>query len=219
MEAVKLEEFPGKRHRLRAGFYPTRSLRHTIQKRFGTVTIRIAETFRSVPEDILRLLGHILLAKLYGQKIDGMLRRRYHAFVEEHILPGHPVRRRISDRYTSRGSVYNLEERFDVLNRVYFDNRLTKPRIGWSLNRSYRRLGFFAAERNLLVISRIFDSARVPADVLDFLLYHEMLHIHYPAERKNGRNRIHTREFRKSERSYPGYERIERWLKKNISSL
>jgi predicted metal-dependent hydrolase len=208
IRTVQLERFPGRKHRLRAGFYPTRSLKHTIQMRFGLVTVRIAEPFRSVPEEIIRLLGFILLAKLYGQRIDREVRRRYKSYVEDHLLPNHPVKRRVSKRYTAQGTVYNLEERFDRLNRIYFDNSLTKPRIGWSLGKSYRRLGFYSTDRDLLVISRIFDSRRVPVEVLDYLLFHEMLHIHYPAVIKNGRRYVHTRKFREWNGYFPVMQKL-----------
>lgn len=220
LESVQQNQFPKKRYKLRAGFYRSRSLKHTIAMRFGTVTVRIADSFRSVPEDIIRILGYILFTKLHRQRVDTELRKQYRNYVQKHILPNYETYRRpVSKNYTPQGRVYNLSECFDRLNREFFDNHLPKPVIGWSLHRSIRRLGFYSRERNLLVISRIFDSRRVPLPALNYLLYHEMLHIRYPAELRNGRNIIHSREFKEKERSFPGYKDIDIWLKKNLRSL
>jgi predicted metal-dependent hydrolase len=220
MESVLSASFPGKRKRLIARFYTTRSLRHTIEMRFRTITVRVADTFRSVPDDIIRILALILLAKLFGMRIDKEMRRQYKGYVEEHILPHHPSRRRrISNRYIARGKHFDLNDIFLKLNGVYFDNALPKPRLGWSLNNSYTRLGFYSADRQLLVISRIFDNSKVPLAVLEYLVYHEMLHIFFPVQLVNGRRHIHTPEFRKRESAFPSGTFSEQWLKKNLRML
>ena len=96
---------------------------------------------------------------------------------------------------------------------------LKVPTLGWSRNKSYWRLGFYDAERNLLVVSRIFDQSRVPEEILRYLVYHEMLHIFFPTERKNGRRIIHSPEFRETERRYPEYQEIQDWLKIYVRKL
>ena len=77
----------------------------------------------------------------------------------------------------------------------------------------------YALERNLLVISSIFDSARTKVEVLKFLMYHEMLHIYLPAKKVNGRRRIHPSEFKELERRFPDFEKIQKWIKKKRHRL
>lgn len=205
--------FPTKKYRLKAEFYPSKSLRHTISLRSGQILIRISETFKSVPEEILGLLGIILLAKIFRYKVERDINRKYREYVREYILPQHPVNeRRPSVKYTAAGKFYDLNEIFNSINSQFFENKIQKPVLGWSLNKSYGRLGFYSDARNLLVISRIFDSRKAPLQVVRYLMYHEMLHIYLPARIVNGRKLVHTERFRKLERQFPDFENIQKWI-------
>ena len=214
------EYFPRKSYDLRAFFYPSRGVRHTVELKHNVIVIRIARSLQTAPEYILRVLGLIMLLKIFRYKANRELNRVYRTYIREHILPKQPLQHRApSSRYTPHGKYYNLEALFDKLNGMYFAGRLQKPLIGWSLNPSYRRLGFYDRDRNLLVVSRIFDSKKVPQDIVEFLLYHEMLHIDIPITEKNGRRRIHPPEFLQREKLFPNYETIQRWLKKKLKRL
>lgn len=212
--------FPDKRFSVAARFYPSKRAYHSIYIRHKTVHFKISELFRTVPHDILRLLGLILLAKLFRYKVDRQIKSAYRQYVEQHILPANPVKvRQPSPAYNPLGRVYNLESIFEEINQQFFEGRLQKPILGWSLNNSYTRLGFYAQERNLLVISRIFDSPKVPAKIVRYLIYHEMLHMEIPVRVVNGRRSIHPPVFRQAERRFPGYDDIQAWLKKNLRRL
>jgi len=183
--------------------------------RAGIIQIKIAESFRSVPQDILEILGLILISKLFRYQINRKLRAAYREYVNHHILPQHrEYERKPSRRYNANGQYYNLEEIFDGLNKRYFNIQLNKPLLGWSLNKSYSRLGFYSPLKKLLVISRIFDAKKVPLQVVEYLVYHEMLHIYIPPITVNGRRRLHTPEFRRLEKSFPNYEKMQKWIHK-----
>ena len=119
--------------------------------------------FRSAPAHILKKLAIILLAKAYHVKVSKEIRVPYNNYVEalRKTLPEKKYNR--LDSYTASGEYHNLSSWFQQLNELYFENNLKKPILGWSRNKSYWRLGFYDRERNLLVISRIFDQPRVPA--------------------------------------------------------
>lgn len=212
--------FPSNTYRLDAEYFPSKGVRHSVELKNRTVHFRIAQSFRDAPERILIILGIILLGKLFGVSVDRKLREEYRRYVQENILPGAPIRhRQPSSKYTAKGRHYDLNEIFQALNRQYFNDQLQRPVLGWSLQKSYRRLGFYSSERNLLVISRIFDSSSVPRTVIDFLMYHEMLHLHFPTQTQNGRRRIHHAQFRRCERRFPGYTEIQNWIRKNARRL
>jgi hypothetical protein len=211
---------PKKRLQVTAVFYDTKSLRHTIQLKRKHIEIRIAQKFKDAPEHILHSLGIILYSKIFRYKVDSKTRRIYKEYVEESILHEYPVEiRKPSSRYKAQGKVYNLEYIFDDINRAYFQNRLKKPTLGWSLNKSYTRLGFYVEDKKLLVISRIFDSSRVPVKIVEYMVYHEMLHIVIPARTVNGRRKVHYPEFKKMDRSFPEYDEIQKWIKKYRKKL
>ena len=196
-----------------------RSLKHTIEWTPRQIRIKINEHFRKAPDHIIELLAIILLAKVYKVRIEKDIRRRYNDYVEilRDSLPAKKYNR--LDAYTPKGQVYDLFKVFNQLNDIYFKSKLQTPVLGWSRKKSYRRLGFYDKERNLLIISRLFDQRRVPEDIVRYLVYHEMLHIFYPSVKRNSRRIIHPPAFRRLEKQFPGYENIQNWLKLNLSIL
>ncbi len=204
---------PHKRLRVEAIFYTSKTLRHTIELKKHTVYIRISVIIQDAPIDVLQALATILFLKLFRYKPDKTARQYYQTYVDEHVVPHLPaVKRRVSAHYKAAGRYFDLTEIFERINTKWFEGKIKQPRLGWSLTPSYIRLGFYDAERNLLVISRIFDSKKTKPEVLDFLMYHEMLHIVFPTERINGRRRIHPPVFKEAERRFPEYEKIQQWI-------
>jgi predicted metal-dependent hydrolase len=211
---------PHKNYQVKAVFYDTKSIRHTIELKRKYIQVKIAKSLRDAPEEILHSLGIILYSKLFRFKIDKSHRRAYNKYLEEKILPNQPLRtRKPSARYKPEGNYYNLNHIFEDINRTFFKNALKRPVLGWSLKKSYTRLGFYSEEKDLLVISRIFDSSRVPLKVLEYMMYHEMLHILIPTRVKNGRRSIHPREFKEKDRAFPDYDEIQKWIKKKSRKL
>ena len=57
------------------------------------------------------------------------------------------------------------------------------------------------------------DSPSVPRYLVEYVVYHEMLHIKFPVERRGQRRIVHSREFRDAEKKFPQYEAACRKLK------
>ena len=202
---------------LKASFYPYKSINHTIRIRDGVIYVRLSDKMKQAPDEIIKATGKILFDKLFSEKTDLDIRRSYKRYVNQYLLPQlESVKREVSLDYKPCGKYYNLEEIFNKVNRKYFNPLLKMPIIGWSLNKSYRRLGFYDRERNLIVISQIFDSRKVPQPIIEFIMYHEMLHIVYPVKIVNGRRKIHTEEFYRREQLFEDYERAKSWLARKL---
>ena len=80
-----------------------------------------------------------------------------------------------------RGKVYDLSEMFDRLNARYFDGALERPLLSWSQKKARRILGHHDRVYETITISKSLDSAQVPEWFVEFILYHEMLHIKHAA--------------------------------------
>ncbi len=222
LQSLLQEIMPKKRFTVLVEWGTGKSLRHTIRmEKRKHLQVRISPKMAQAPEDVLKALSMLLLAKIFRFKADSAFRKKYNTYVDEHILPHMPaVKRRISPRYTPEGSYFNLKQIFNELNRNYFNASLPEPILGWSLQPAYTRLGFYDWERNLLVISRIFDHRKTPREAVEFLMYHEMLHIYLPVRAGKGRRRmVHTAEFKRLERQFPNYEEIEKWIKRKRHRL
>lgn len=116
-----------------------------------------------------------------------------------------------------KGTHYNLETLFDKINREYFSNELIKPRLTWSQMQTYRKFGHYEPARDRIVISLTLDETFIPQYVIEFVLYHEMLHKYYGEKWVNGRRLVHTSEFRTSESKFKYYNEAEAWLSKLAS--
>lgn len=213
------EHFFRKRRKIEAVYHPYRSLRHTIEWTPWRIRVKVSSYLETAPTLIIEHLAIILLSKVYKIKVDGEVRQAYRTFVSN-IEDNLPKRRTHGlGGYVAWGKVFDLNHLFDELNAEYFEPLLERPVMGWSKNKSYTRLGFYDATRNLIVISRIFDDNRVPEKIVRYLLYHEMLHIYFPIIENNGRRKIHSRDFKQAERQFPEYEQIQKWIKKNVRRL
>lgn len=114
---------------------------------------------------------------------------------------------------TAQGSFYNLDELFERIDREYFGGKMLKPRLVWSGILSNRKLGHYERTRDRVVLSQILDDRHIPRCVIEFVLYHELLHKHHGIKWVNGRCLAHTPEFRRSERKFGHYQAAESFLK------
>ncbi len=86
-----------------------------------------------------------------------------------------------SKRYSGpQGRFYNLEEVFDSLNPRFFGGLLGRPELTWSEGMAKHSLGHYDAAHNTIVVSRVFDRPSSPRYAIEYLLYHEMLHLKHP---------------------------------------
>jgi predicted metal-dependent hydrolase len=103
---------------------------------------------------------------------------------------------------------------FDRLNRLYFEGALRRPRIGWSRRAWRSQLGSFDPALGQIVLSSQLDDPRVPAFVVEFILFHEMLHVKHPVRRASCGLQAHSAQFRREERRYPHFDEARRFLQR-----
>jgi len=198
-------------------FFPFANLNSTIRLREGKLLVRISDLLEGAPEAVLHSLAHILLAKVYRKPIEQKYSTRYRQYVTRqdireriHILRQARGRKRIEG---AQGGVYNLEALFDDLNVRFFHGLLGRPQMTWSRDRATRNLGHYDPSHNAIVISRSFDDARVPRHAVEYIVYHEMLHLKHPVKVRRGRRCVHSAEFTAEEKRFPQYAAARRFLK------
>jgi len=184
----------------------------------GVISVAITDLLESAPAPVIESLAHILLGKLYRKPIARQYAHRYRLYLNRK-----DIRRQIGILRQARGrkvhagpqgSLHNLEQIFEELNSSHFGGMMARPALGWSHVRSRTRLGHFDPAHNMIVISRIFDDARSPRLALEYVMFHEMLHLHYPVDHSGARRCVHTPEFKAHEKLFPQFREAKALLKR-----
>lgn len=208
---------------IKVGFYPYIGINHTIRARGGKIYVRIAEICRDLPLEAQSALSEILVSKLLRKKIPQQTRQIYRNFIKNTELREKALNnKRLLGRKiigSAEGDVYNLTEIFRHLNQIYFDEKISEPTISWSARKTYRILGHHDSTHETIIVSKSLDDKSVPKYVVEYVVYHEMLHIFHPTEHRNGRRYNHTPQFRRDERKFAFFDEAENWIEQNVKHL
>jgi hypothetical protein len=197
-------------------FYPFVSVNNTIRLRQGELYVRLSDLLEGAPESVLHAIAHILLAKLYRQPIDRAQSTRYRRYVASHdVSTKARLVRQIRGRkhiHSARGHFFDLEEIFDHLNRRFFHGLMGRPQLTWSRDHARNRLGHYDPAHNAIVISRVFDHPRIPTYVVEYIVFHEMLHLKHPVKLRGSRRCVHPKAFLEEEEMFPDLARAKKFL-------
>lgn len=198
-------------------FFAFANINNTIRLREGRLLVRLSDLLEGAPEYVLRAIAHILLAKMYRKPIDRHHSSLYQRYIstqsmsrKAHLVRQLRGRKRIA---SPQGHVYDLDAIFEELNLRFFHGLLARPVMTWSSERARNRLGHYDPAHNAIVVSRVFDHPRVPRYVVEYIVYHEMLHLKHPVKLRGIRRCIHSAEFRADERQFPRFEEAKKVLR------
>ena len=194
------------------------SLNTTIRLREGKLHVRLSDLLEPAPESVHQAIAHILIAKLYKKSIAPSHSDRYRRYTTSEAVRSQSEqirqlrgRKRISG---PQGRYYHLDEVFESINRQFFHGLLGRPQLTWSTHHARRMLGHYDAAHNTIVVSQVFDRPDTPRCAIEYLLYHEMLHLKHPVRVKAGRRCVHSREFQAEERLFPELDAAKAYLKR-----
>ncbi|MGA2084260.1 MAG: M48 family peptidase [Terracidiphilus sp.] len=194
------------------------SLNTTIRLREGQIRVNLSDLLEGAPEPVVRAIAHILLAKLYKRPIDAAHNLRYKRFAssaavtrQTELIRGARGNKRY---FGPQGRYYNLEAVFDSLNTRFFGALLGRPQLTWSEHTAKRSLGHYDAAHNTIVVSRVFDRPSSPLYALEYLLYHEMLHLKHPVRRRGLRRCVHSPAFKAEEARFPQLKEALAFIKR-----
>lgn len=154
----------------------------------GWMEFRLARRWQAVDDEIKQGLVQHLLCKVYGERKRTLSIELYEEFLRqasEYAPPGE------SDPY--------LVERFDHVNGLLFDGMLSMPTLEWG-SFSTTKLGSYEYATDTV---RLSTALRDDEDMLDYVLYHELLHKKHKFTCTGGRTHHHTAAFRKDEAKFP----------------
>lgn len=155
-----------------------------------TTTFKLSKAFLEVGEDIQVGVMQHLLAKLHKSKKETLEMDLYNRFLKK-----------IGEYETAGGGIIEDEElraSFARVNEKYFNNYMLAPHIRWG-SHSRRQLGLYSFGEDTITLSTVLRGA---GDLLDYVMYHELLHKKHKFDHKAGRTHSHTPAFRRDEKLF-----------------
>ncbi|MBN2052477.1 M48 family metallopeptidase [Candidatus Woesearchaeota archaeon] len=172
-----------------------------------SMTFSLSRQWKKVGSEIQIGLIQSLLLKVYKEKKNTINIDLYNKFIKS-----------IGDYSEVTESDPVLEQSFNRVNEKYFYGMLDKPNLKWGGN-SFSKLGTYEYGANMVTISSIFkarEDDKQAEELLDYIMYHELLHKKHKFSTKNGRSYHHTKHFREKEKAFEN-PNIEDELKKFLN--
>jgi hypothetical protein len=183
----------------------------------GELRARITDVLEGAPAPILEALAQILLSKLFRRPVPKACAERYRRYLNRKDLRRslQLIRQSRGRKFVSgpQGGVYDLEAMFEDLNLRYFHGLMARPLLGWSRNVSRTMLGHYDPSHNAIILSKLLDSTAAPRLAVEYVLFHEMLHLRYPVDHRGARRCVHTPEFKQAEKQFEGWKEAKSLLK------
>jgi hypothetical protein len=208
---------------IKVEFYPYVGISNRIRRRDGAFFVRLSDILRDAPIEFHTALAQILIKKLFRRRVPAKDLQVYRDYLKQVEVHEKTIEnRRARGRKvitTAKGEAYDLNEIFLFLNQIYFKNSLPAPVLTWSAKKTFRILGHHDSTHQTIVISKSLDDKRIPRYVVEFVIYHEMLHIKHPTVHHNGRRYNHTAAFKRDEENFAYFEEAETWIEQNAAAL
>lgn len=192
----------------RARFVPMRGLYRLRVTRGGT-TVALPTSMCAFSDRLMHQLAGFAFGKKRNRQaiIEATFGDEYQAVQAEIESLGGVVEE-------TAGVQRDLEDVFRRVNQVYFGGSMDRPKLTWSTVLTRRKFGHYDLIRDTIMISRTLDDADVPEFVVDFVMYHELLHKKLGVRWQGGRLMAHTAEFRIEEKRFRGFAEAEATLRR-----
>ena len=196
----------GRPPRFRVEYYPYSSLVLTIRRREDLLIVRFSDLLRRAPVNVLESAAALLLARVYRRRLPHAMALPYVTYARSERTRSRVSRmrrRRVRPKQTPpQGRQYDLAALFDQLNLRYFGGELRRPHIGWSVRGWRRQFGCYDPGPNQILLNRRMDRPGIPQFVVEYVLFHEMLHVKHPTRRSGCTLVSHSPEFRAEEKRF-----------------
>jgi hypothetical protein len=180
--------------------------------------VSLHRMFLQAPQNVMQGLS------CYLQRKEKLVPKTVKHFIEENIKNLDYSSTLDRKKLLYQGVTHNLRNVYEALNREYFDDRLNLE-ITWFGNkevRSKRRIvfGLYHDPLKLIKIHRILDNPLFPKYLLDYVVYHEMVHHVCPSYiDEKGIHRMHDKRFKEKEMQFRQYDLAQDWLKQHKMKL
>lgn len=195
-----------------------RSTMLNVQWKKGYTSVSIHRLFVGAPGEVIDSLATYLRGD--DKKLAPMIK----SYIEKQIAGIDYSSRIDKDCLRPVGVVYDLQEIYDEINREYFDDELCLF-ITWhgAARQKFKKsitFGMYDELLKLVKVHRILDHVSIPKFVVEFVVYHELLHhVYRPYVDEKGVHRIHHSLFKEKEREHRHYGAATEWIRHNKEAL
>ena len=190
--------------------------------RDSRLEVKLSDLWQGAPAPVVEALAHILVAKMFRKEAPASASAAYRRWLnrKEVRRTMQIVKQTRGRKYVSgpEGKAWNLETIFEELNLRYFDGLMARPDLGWSRRPSRTTLVHYDPSHHAIILSSLMDDPMVNRLAVEYVLYHEMLHLKHPVDHRAARRRVHTRPFRDEEKLFKGLDEAKEVLKKLCAS-
>ncbi len=198
----------------------------SVRRAAGRCRLRLHHMFTQADPKTIDALA-ALASQSPGEK--KRARKRLQTFIEDHEEAIKPRKARRKVHLRPVGLHHDLSKRLKAVLESCFEGQerrfLQDVHITWGRRRTASapqrqiRLGSYDIERNIIRIHPTLDARQVGSWVLDFIIFHELLHKLIPSRRSGGRFIHHSPHFRSREKTHADYERFQQWKQRSLSAL
>lgn len=191
----------------------------TVRKTGSSLCFNLSSSWKNTSDEIvIGLIQHLLIKILRKEKFFAAVMKSSHKTASLNMQLYDDFIKGISE-VTVTNSTGSSDEvlgsSFRRVNEKYFLGLVDRPQLHWGSG-SFRKLASYDYHTNTITVSSLFREA--PERILDYLMYHELLHKKLKFSSANGRTRHHSSEFRRTEGQFEGYATVEAGLNAFIRS-
>lgn len=182
----------------------------------GRVNLTLHGMFLDAPSNVLRALARFL------KKPDPKMKKNVSKlFFKSGLDITKKAKLKKPALLKHQGKCFNLKDIYDKINQKYFKSKV-KAFITWGNEDSRKRscsinFGSYNWDSRIIRVHKALDRYPVPRYFIEYIIYHEMLHVDIGLKRDgNGKRRAHNRDFKKREKDFLHYKKAVEWEKKNL---
>jgi len=176
-----------------------------IELRGNILTLKLSRKFYGVSEEIQEGLAQELVCKMFKKHKRTLEMDLYDNFIKSLHLA-----------IPKTKSTPQLKESFDRINKKYFLELVEMPNVEWG-KESKRTMGTYDFKLDKITISTILKNA--PDYLLDYVMFHEVLHKQRKFERKGTKTRYHDKKFRDAERIFRHEDKNMKEIEKELQKF
>jgi|TARA_B100002003_G_scaffold242067_1_gene264561 predicted metal-dependent hydrolase len=161
------------------------------------ITLNLSKKWRKIDKEITIGLVQELLIKIFKIKKHTKNMDMYNSFIKN------------LHKYTPKTESHPLlESSFQRVNDRHFSNILEQPNLKFG-KKSFSKLGSYEYASDTITISKALE---YDLELIDYVMYHELLHKKHQFKSKNGRALHHSTKFRQDEKLFPNHDLMEKRL-------